>query len=41
MAGLSPRAIWAEAGVARISHGPYPYRAALEGYASGFKAALR
>jgi 2-methylisocitrate lyase-like PEP mutase family enzyme len=39
--GCPLRATWAAAGVARISHGPYPYRAALEGYAAALQAASR
>lgn len=39
--GCPDRATWAAAGVARISHGPFPYRAALSGYETGLQAALR
>ncbi len=39
--GSPDRATWAAAGVARISHGPYPYRAALAGYEAALQAALR
>lgn len=39
--GAPDRATWAAAGVARISHGPFPYRAALAGYEAGLQAALR
>lgn len=39
--GCPSRAAWAAAGAARISHGPFPYRAALAGYEAGLQAALR
>lgn len=39
--GAPDRASWAAAGVARISHGPYPYRIALAGYEAALQAALR
>ncbi|MES2753858.1 MAG: isocitrate lyase/phosphoenolpyruvate mutase family protein [Pseudomonadota bacterium] len=39
--GAPDRAAWAAAGVARISHGPFPYRAALAGFEAGLQAALR
>jgi 2-methylisocitrate lyase-like PEP mutase family enzyme len=39
--GAPDRATWAAAGVARISHGPFPYRAALAAYEAGVQAAAR
>lgn len=39
--GCPDRATWAAAGVARISHGPFPYRAALAEYEAGLQAALK
>lgn len=39
--GCPDRAVWASAGVARISHGPFPYRAALAAYETGAQAAAR
>lgn len=39
--GGPERSEWAAAGVARISHGPFPYRAALAGFEAGLQAALR
>lgn len=39
--GCPDRATWAAAGVARISHGPFPYRAALAAYEAGVQAAAR
>lgn len=39
--GCPDRATWAGVGVARISHGPFPYRDALSGYEAGLQAALR
>lgn len=39
--GCPERSAWAAAGVARISHGPFPYRATLVGYEAALQAALR
>ncbi|UVO51532.1 isocitrate lyase/phosphoenolpyruvate mutase family protein [Sphingomonas sp. SUN019] len=39
--GAPSRAAFAEVGVARISHGPFPYRAALASFEEGVKAAMR
>jgi 2-methylisocitrate lyase-like PEP mutase family enzyme len=38
--GAPGRSALADLGVARISHGPFPYRAALAGFEAGLKAAL-
>jgi 2-methylisocitrate lyase-like PEP mutase family enzyme len=38
--GAPTRAAFAEVGVARISHGPFPYRAALASFEEGVKAAM-
>ncbi|MDQ3144187.1 MAG: isocitrate lyase/phosphoenolpyruvate mutase family protein [Pseudomonadota bacterium] len=39
--GAPPKAEWASAGVARISHGPFPHKAAMAAFAEAARAAMR
>ena len=38
--GAPPKAEWAAAGVARISHGPFPHRAAMAAFTEAARAAI-